>query len=105
MQFEHSLPQGTLRVWLDDALIVETELDSRVTRKVASLKLRKGRVEQTLPLASGNHEVKVQVAWDGNVKTEYISGHFGPGSTRRLSAKLGIGVGGFVRKNLKLEWE
>ena len=105
MRFEHSLQQGTLRVWLDDALIVETGLDSRVTRKLASLELRKGRVEQTLPLAPGNHEVKVQVAWDQSVKTEYISGHFSPGSTRRLSARLGGGVGGFVRKNLKLEWK
>jgi eukaryotic-like serine/threonine-protein kinase len=105
VRFEHSLQQGTLRVWLDDALIVETVLDSRVTRKLASLELRKGHVEQTLPLAPGTHQVRVQVAWDQSVKTEYISGHFSPGSTRRLSAKLGGGVGGFVRKNLKLEWE
>jgi serine/threonine-protein kinase len=103
--FEHSLQRGTLRVWLDEALIVETGLDSRVTRKVAALELRKGRVEQTLELAPGNHEIKVQVAWDDNVKTEYISGHFRPGSTRQLSARLGVGVGGFVRKDLRLEWK
>jgi serine/threonine-protein kinase len=105
VDFEHSLKHGTLRVWVDDVLVVEERLDSRVTRKVAALKLRKGSVEETLEMSPGRHEVKVQVAWEDNVKTQYISGHFSPGSTRRLSAKLGAGLGGLVKKDLKLEWE
>jgi hypothetical protein len=92
-------------VWVDDALVVEEELDSRVTKKVVALKLRKGSVEETLEVSPGRHEIKVQVSWDDNVKTQYISGHFSPGVTRRLAAKLGAGLGGFVKKDLKLEWE
>ncbi len=105
VDFEHSLEQGTLRVWVDDALVVEAELDSRVTKKVVALKFRKGSIEESLELSPGTHEVKVQVAWDGNVKTKHIAGHFASGAIRRLSAKLGGGVKGFVKKDLKLEWE
>jgi hypothetical protein len=50
------------------------------------------------------------VAWDDNVKTEYIWGNFECGSTRRLQARLGGpgglgGIGGLVRKSLTLEWD
>jgi hypothetical protein len=65
--FEHSLKYGRLRVWVDDALALEQELDSSVTRKIASLKLRKGSIKQTLEFPAGRHEVKVEVAWDDNV--------------------------------------
>ena len=33
------------------------------------------------------------------------SGHFAAGATRRLSIKLGVGVGGFVKKDLRVEWD
>ncbi|HET7292925.1 MAG TPA: serine/threonine-protein kinase [Vicinamibacteria bacterium] len=105
VDFEHSLEQGTLRVWVDDALVVEADLDSRVTKKVVVLRSRKGRVEETLELSPGTHEVRVQVAWDDNVKTKHIAGHFASGAIRRLSAKLGGGVTGLVKKDLKLVWE
>jgi serine/threonine-protein kinase len=104
VDFEHSLEAGTLRVWVDDALVVEAELDSQ-TKKVVGLKFRKGSVERALELRPGTHEVRVQVAWDDNVKTKFIAGHFASGAIRRLSAKLGGGVKGFVKKDLKLEWE
>ena len=105
INFEHSLKEGKLRVWVDDALAIEQELDSRVTRKIASLKLRKGSVEQTLAIPAGRHEVKVEVAWDDNVKTGRIWANFDPGSTRRLSARVGGGIGGLVKKSLDLDWE
>jgi eukaryotic-like serine/threonine-protein kinase len=105
IDFEHTLEDGTLRVWVDGALVVETGLDSRVTKKIVALELRKGNVEQTLELSPGLHEVKVQVSWEDNVKTKHIFGRFKGGATRRLSAKLGGGLKGFVKKDLKLEWE
>ncbi len=90
---------------MDDALALEQDLDSRVTRKIASLTLRKGSVQQTLDVPAGRHEVKVQVEWDDNVKAGRIWANFDPGSTRRLSARFGGGIGGLVKKSLDLEWE
>ncbi len=105
IKFEHTLRSGILHVWVDDDLVVEEELSSRVTNKVLTLKLRKGSVAQTLDLRPGQHEIQVQVAWDKNIKREHISGHFAAGATRRLSIKLGVGVGGFVKKDLRVEWD
>jgi hypothetical protein len=42
----------------------------------------------------------VQVAWEGNERTERIAGTFKPGVTRRLFVRLGR-----LRKNLSVEWE
>lgn len=84
---------------------MEQALDSRVTRKVAALRFRKGSVEETLELSLGKHEVKVQVTWDDSAKTEYIFANFTPGSTRRLAARL-AGLGGLgVKRKLTLDWE
>src|SRR5262249_47749334 len=105
VDFEHTLKDGKLRIWVDDALVLEQPLDSHVTSRMVTLEFRKGSVAQTLELTPGPHEVKVQVAWDDSVKTKHIAGHFSGGITRRLSAKLGVGVRGFVQKDLKLEWE
>jgi hypothetical protein len=105
IDFEHTLEYGTLRVWVDDAPVIDADLSSRVTRKLPGLELRKGRVEKTFELSPGMHEVRVQVVWADNVKTKRIAGHFAGGAVRRLSASLGGGVKGFVKKDLKLEWE
>ena len=70
-----------------------------------ALKIRKGHYEQTLQVPAGRHEIKVEVTWDDNVKTSRIWANFVPGSTRRLQAKIGTGIGGFVKKDLDLEWK
>jgi serine/threonine-protein kinase len=89
--FEHRLQAGTLRVWVDEELLLDESLDSEKTRKV-------GEVLEVLP---GDHEIRVEVAWDDNVKTKRISGAFEADSTRRLSAR----VGGLLKKGLSLKWE
>lgn len=107
IDFGHDLRSGRLRVWVDDDLVVEERLDSRVTRTIGQIRFRKGTVEETLALDPGQHEIKVQVSWDDNVKVERISGNFSPGDTRRLAVKLagvgGLGIG--VRRKLSLAWE
>ena len=105
INFEHSLKSGKLRVWVDKTLAIEQTIDSRVTRQIGSLKLRKGGIARTIEITAGRHEVKVEVAWDDNVKTGRIWASFDPGSTRRLSARLGGGIGGLVKKDLDLAWE
>jgi len=88
---EHSLKDGTLRVWIDRGLVLEQKVDTRSRRMTT-----------TLELAPGGHDVEVQVAWDDKEKTERIRGDFKAGATRRLRARLG---GLLLLKSLSLEWE
>jgi hypothetical protein len=97
---EHPLKAGQLTVWLDDEVVVEETLDSRVQRQVLGLRWRKGSEKSVLDVSPGSHEVKVQVRWEDSVKTESIVGNFKPGVTRHLEAKVGR-----LRKNLSLEWK
>ena len=88
---EHSLKDGTLRVWVDRGLVLEQELDGRARKTMT-----------TLEVEPGSHDVEVQIAWDDKEKTERIRGDFRAGATRRLRAKLG---GLLLLKNLSLEWD
>jgi serine/threonine-protein kinase len=101
LDFGHSLKTGSLRVFVDDEVVIEADLDSRVTKRVVGLTLRKGSLQDSFEVAPGRHEVRVRVAWDGNVKTEAIWANLQPGSKRRLEARL-RGVGGL--QNLSLKW-
>jgi hypothetical protein len=96
------LKSGALKVWVDDVQVIEEDFGGRVTRDIAGLKLRKGRLADALEVAPGRREVKVQVAWEDNVKTETAWANFKAGSTLRLKARLGS-LGG-LRKDLSLEW-
>ena len=97
----HSLESGTLRVFVDDAPVIEADLDSRVTRRIAGVSLRKGSLRDSFEVEPGRHEIRVRVAWDGNVKSESIWANFQPGSKRQLEARL-RGVGGL--QDLSLKW-
>jgi serine/threonine-protein kinase len=101
VDFAHSLKSGTLRVFVDDEEVIEADLDSRVTRRFAGIDLRKGTLRDSFDVAPGRHEIRVRVAWGGNVKDESIWGNFQPGSKRRLEARL-RGVGGL--QDLSLKW-
>jgi serine/threonine-protein kinase len=100
IDFEHPLKSGTLKVWLDDELVVEEPLESRVTRKVLALRFRKGRTEKDLEVAPGEHVVRVEVAGDGFDDARRIRGSFESGVTRRLHAR----VGGLFNRELSLVW-
>src|SRR5262249_3731368 len=89
IEVEHHLRHGNLHVWVDDVAVVDDEFDGRVTRKILSIELRKGLVQQRLTLAPGPHEVRVQVRWEDNVKSARISGQFRPGASRRLEVQVG----------------
>jgi serine/threonine protein kinase len=100
IDFDHPLETGTLRVWVDDELVVDQKLTSRVHKEALVFKVRKGNVKELLDVSPGNHEVRVQVKWEDNDKTERISGIFKAGVTKRLEASLG-----WLRKNLSLDWK
>jgi hypothetical protein len=102
IDFEHSMRSATLRVWVDDAVVMNEALDGRVSREIAGLKVFKGRTSDTLDLAPGRHVVHVEVEWEGSAKSQTIAATFEAGKTRRLQVRLGS-LGG-LRRNLSLEW-
>ncbi len=99
IDFEHPLKSGIVRLWLDGALLIEEDLEGRVTRNVAGLKLRKGGFEKEVDLEPGKHTVRVQVKWEDYDKVEALTGTFDPGESRVLEIRVGR-----LRKNLSAEW-
>lgn len=90
VQFEHGLKEGSLRVWLDEEVVVSRALEAG-----------KGKVqlEEGSPVPSGRHRVRVQVKWGDSTKSGDLEGDFEPGQTRRLEVRLGG-----LFKRLSLRW-
>jgi serine/threonine-protein kinase len=99
LHVENSLKKVRLRLWVDGQLRLERTLNGGVARK-ASVSVARGGGGTELDVEPGAHEVKVQVEWDDNVRTERLQATFRAGQTRRLSAR----IGGFFRKTLRLRW-
>lgn len=102
LDFEHTLREGTLRVFLDDRKVIDQAISGRVTRKVLGIEFRRGRVARNLEIPPGRRMVRLEVAWDDNLRTEEIEGAFNAGARLNLRARLGS-IGG-LRKNLSLDW-
>ncbi len=100
IDFEHPLRIVVLRVWVDADKVIDEKLDSRVTKKVAGIKFRRGGLEEAVDVRPGKHRIRVQAAWDDNLKTEEIVGTFEPGQPRRMEVRIGR-----LRKNLSVEWK
>jgi hypothetical protein len=99
IDFEHSLKTGVFRIFIDDLLVVDQSFGGRVTRRIVGMEMRKGRLIQTLEVLPGKRNVRVQVSWDDNVKTERSQTFFNPGGRLKLKAKV---TG--LRKGLSIEW-
>jgi hypothetical protein len=100
VDFEHSLKAGRLRVWVDDDLRLDHPLESEVSRRLLALKTRRGNVGEMLELTPGRHDLRLQVTWDGETRSQRLQATFLPRESRRLAARLG----GLLKKNLSLEW-
>jgi hypothetical protein len=100
IDFEHPLRSGTLRVYVDDAQVLEEALSGKVTKKILNFRLRKGSTNQTLDIAPGEHVIRVEVDSAGYDASRRIRGTFKSGETRRLQAT----VDGLIKKDLTLIW-
>jgi serine/threonine-protein kinase len=100
IDFDHPLRSGTLRVFVDDQLALEERLTGQQKKKALVFKLHEGTFRDELEVPAGLHEVRMEVRWGDNVRTERIVGNFPAGATRRLEADLGR-----IRRDLKLEWK
>jgi len=99
IDLEHPLETGLLRIWVDGEMVMEEKLSGRVSKNALVFKLRKGSFSDVLEVSPGRHQVRVQIKWEDNTRTEQVVGSFRPGVTRRLQVRLGR-----LRKNLTLEW-
>jgi serine/threonine-protein kinase len=99
IDFDHPLRRGRLRVFVDDELTLEEPLRGQQRKKALVFKLHEGSLREELDITPGLHEVRVEVAWDENVRVERTVGAFRAGVTRRLEANLGR-----IRRDLSLEW-
>jgi len=88
VDFEHHLRSGTLRVFIDDDEVFEEALDSRVTKKILTLRLRKGSVDEVLAVKPGKHEIRVQLQWDGRTKSRWLRATFEGGTSRTLRIRV-----------------
>ncbi|HJS59785.1 MAG TPA: serine/threonine-protein kinase [Vicinamibacteria bacterium] len=104
LRFEHSLKDGTLRVYVDDTLVAERDLQAQVTKKIIIYKKRREVIEETLSVDPGERVVKLQVASGNDVYTSRIKGRFEEGESRRLLANLGGLGGGILGRDLEMSW-
>lgn len=100
IDFDHPFRSGTLRVFVDDEMALEVPLTGQKRTKALVFGRHEGSSRNELAITPGRHEVRVEVRWDDNVRTERIVGNFRPGVTRRLEASLGR-----IRRDLNLEWK
>jgi serine/threonine protein kinase len=100
IDFQYPLKDGRLSVWIDGKLSLDQDLASRTAKKIVGIKVHEGSLERTLAVRPGRHEVRVQVAWDDNVKEETLAATFKAGVTRQMEIRLGR-----IRKNLSVEWK
>jgi serine/threonine-protein kinase len=97
---DHSLKQGRLRLWVDKTLRLDKRLGKGDVARVA-LRPRADGGRGGIEIEPGVHDVKVEVAWDDNVRTERVRATFRPGDRRVLAARLR----GFFKTTLSLRWQ
>jgi eukaryotic-like serine/threonine-protein kinase len=91
VRIEHQFKKASIRLWVDDRLVLDQALDSRTTRRALFFTERKGVVQETLKVTPGRHELRIQLKWDHNVETRRITARFRAGATRKLEIVAGGG--------------
>jgi hypothetical protein len=100
IDFEHHMRSGRLKVWVDDALVLDRPLEGRLVERLGRVRLYKGQILETVEVASGRRAVRAEVAWDGKVRTARTSAVFRPDSSRTLDVEVLR-----VLDDLTLEWK
>lgn len=99
IDFEHPFRAGTLRIWVDEQLVIEKEFYGR-QKKVIAVKTWSGSLEEVVDVSPGLRAVKVEVSWDGGDRLERTERTLKAGATRRLEVRVAR-----LGKNLSLEWK
>jgi hypothetical protein len=91
VEIEPWLRSGRARLWVDDALRLERRLGGPGASAMP------GDVVEVEP---GTHRVRLELAWDDNVREGATTAVFRPEERRRLTARLG----GLIKKKVALQW-
>jgi len=94
---DHPFRAGTMRVWVDEQIVLEEPLESTVKKKLLVFKSRQGKEVASLDVPAGTHSVRVQVEGDGVTLNRRLKTFFRGGESRRLQARVD-------GKQLLLEW-
>jgi hypothetical protein len=97
---QHHIERGRLRIWIDEALVLEQPISSKVKQDLKLLKIRSGRVEVTVSAAPGKRHIRVEVRSGDDFRVKETTGTFKAGQTLKLEAKQPRVGGG-----LALEWK
>ena len=88
IDFEHHMRSGGLKVWVDDALVLDRPLEGRLAEKFGPVRMYKGRILETVEVTPARHVVRAEVAWDGKVRTVRTTATFRPDSSRTLDIEV-----------------
>jgi|SRR5438552_3594457 len=100
LEVEHSLKRGRIRLWIDGQPRLDRPLDGALARRASITTPRRDAASPLVDVEPGTHDVRVELTWDDNVRTEHVKAAFRPDESRRLVARLG----GFFKKTLSLRW-
>jgi hypothetical protein len=99
IDFEHHMRSGSVKVWVDDDLVLERSLEGRLIEKLGRVRLYKGRVLEKVEVTPERHSVRAEVAWDGKVRAARTAATFRPDGARTLDIEVLR-----VLDDLTLEW-
>jgi hypothetical protein len=100
IDLQHNLKSGSIKVWVDEELVLDKALESYVSQKILNYRVFKGSLSQDVPVAPGEHSVRVQIQGDGFSDARRIRRTFVGGERQRLRVE----VGGLIKKELSLAW-
>jgi len=98
LRVQHSLRSGQISVWVDGELAYSGNLVGNSKRKFGLIPAVQGSLSETLPVATGTHQIKIQVVSDGGAREKTISGDFAHNGQRALSVIAS-------RDDLSLNWQ
>jgi len=78
LKVQHSLRSGQLSIWVDGDLAYSGSLVGIAKRKFGLIPEVQGSLSETLPVAPGTHQIKVQIVSDSGSRENTISGDLQP---------------------------
>jgi hypothetical protein len=98
LKVQHSLRSGQISVWVDGDLAYSGNLVGNSKRKFGLIPAVQGSLSETLPVATGTHQIKVQVVSDSGARESTFNGDFAHNGVRALSVTAS-------RDDLSLNWQ
>ena len=84
----HFVRKGQVRLFVNDALVLDTEIRAQQAKKIVTVTIREGRYTQTFLVPAGKHEIRVEVDWDEHRRVLHTFANFTEGSVRTLDLEL-----------------